>query len=101
MYVCKPHRVISAEDARALKIVLTGADMTASSYPLFPIYQRQGRIWHRYKVGYIDAAGAIVFDPHFDDGLPFSEGLAAVSVNGKWGYIDAKAFWAVAHIAGR
>jgi hypothetical protein len=92
----KPHHVISAEDERAVKIVFTGADMTASSCPLFPIYQRQGRTRHKYKVGYIDAKGAIVIDPHFDDGLPFSEGLAAVAVKGQWGYIDVRGFWTVA-----
>ena len=31
--------------------------------------------------------GAIVIDPQFDYAYPFSEGLAAVFIGGKWGYI--------------
>lgn len=40
------------------------------------------------KWGYVDAAGAFVIEPQFDEAHPFSEGLAAVLVGKKWGYID-------------
>lgn len=45
------------------------------------------------KIGFMDKTGKIVISPHFDstlteDGVTFSEGLAAVYVGDKWGYID-------------
>jgi hypothetical protein len=39
------------------------------------------------KYGFIDQTGKYVVDPAFDDAKPFAEGLAAVHVNGRWGYI--------------
>ena len=41
------------------------------------------------KIGFIDKTGRMVIQPQFAYGLSFSEGLAAVSVDGeKWGFID-------------
>jgi WG containing repeat len=40
------------------------------------------------KVGFVDADGQFKISPVFDDGLPFSGGLAAVKVGEKWGFID-------------
>jgi hypothetical protein len=37
---------------------------------------------------YINQDGEFPFDEKFDRAMPFSEGLAAVLVDGKWGYID-------------
>lgn len=38
---------------------------------------------------YIDKEGRPAFDDvKFEDGLPFSEGLAAVQLGGRWGFID-------------
>jgi hypothetical protein len=41
-----------------------------------------------YKYGYIDKTGEIVIQPQFDDAGDFSEGLAPVRLNGKWGYVS-------------
>ncbi len=38
--------------------------------------------------GFRDATGLLVVPPVFDEARPFSEGLAAVKRNGKWGYIN-------------
>ena len=47
-------------------------------------------IWdERGKYGYIDATGRVVIKPQYDGALPFTEGLAAVSVGKKWGFIDS------------
>ncbi len=37
------------------------------------------------KVGYIDPTGAWVVQPQFDNGSPFSQGLAAVRVREQMG----------------
>jgi hypothetical protein len=49
----------------------------------FLIWDEQG------KYGYIDATGRVVIKPQFDGALPFTEGLAAVSIGKKWGFIDS------------
>ncbi|MFZ2949384.1 MAG: WG repeat-containing protein, partial [Desulfuromonadaceae bacterium] len=41
------------------------------------------------KYGYCDRGGTTVIPPQFDSASLFSEGLAAVHVNGKNGFIDA------------
>lgn len=40
------------------------------------------------KTGYVNAKQKVIIDFMFEDGKPFSEGLAPVKQNGKWGYID-------------
>ena len=40
------------------------------------------------KVGYIDLKGNVVINPIFEYGNDFYEGLASVSLGGKWGFID-------------
>jgi hypothetical protein len=43
---------------------------------LYPVsVRRDGKV----RIGYIDGAGKIVVEPEYDEGEPFSEGLAAVS----------------------
>lgn len=40
------------------------------------------------KVGFVDKNGKDVIDARFDAARPFNQGVAAVRVKGKWGYID-------------
>lgn len=40
------------------------------------------------KTGYINKDGQWIVPPIFDNALPFSEGVAAVQQDGKWGYIS-------------
>jgi hypothetical protein len=42
----------------------------------------------RCLYAFIDKAGRPISDERFDDAKDFSEGLAPVSINGKWGFID-------------
>lgn len=56
---------------------------------LFPIYVRRAKAGDRYKTGYINSKAEIVIPPSFDDGVDFSEGLAAVRTKAFWGFIDA------------
>lgn len=42
---------------------------------------------HNNGVGFIDSAGSWIITPQFEDAMPFSNGLAAVKKDGKWGYI--------------
>jgi hypothetical protein len=39
------------------------------------------------KYGFIDHFGKYIINPTFDDAKPFAEGLAAVRLNKRWGYI--------------
>ena len=47
---------------------------------LFPV--KSGKYY-----GYVDIHGTWLYTPQFDDARSFSEGLAAVKLNGKWGFI--------------
>ena len=38
--------------------------------------------------GYLDRSGKFAIEPKYERTLPFSEGLAAVRINEKWGFID-------------
>src|SRR5206468_8469070 len=40
------------------------------------------------KYGFIDKTGKEVIPRKYDDARSFSEGLAAVKLNGEWGFID-------------
>ena len=41
-----------------------------------------------HKWGFIDKSKKSVVPPKYDEARHFSEGLAAVSLNGKWGFIS-------------
>src|SRR5256885_2208062 len=56
---------------------------TPGAGPLFPAPDGSG--W-----GFIDSRGKNAIAPRFESVLPFSEGLAAVKREGRWGYIDRK-----------
>lgn len=49
---------------------------------LFTVWDERGRY------GFIDGSGRVRIRPQFDGALPFTEGLAAVSIGDKWGFID-------------
>ena len=42
------------------------------------------------KVGYIDKNDKMIVNNIYDDGMDFSDGMAAVCLKGKWGFIDTK-----------
>ena len=46
-------------------------------------------------LGILDKRGSFVRAPEYEDGREFHEGLAAVSVNGRWGYVDAGGSWII------
>jgi WG containing repeat len=54
-----------------------------------------GKGWRRSKVGYINGHGVQVIPPRFDDGLKFSDGLAAAKLGKKWGFIDRSGEFAI------
>ena len=63
----------------------TMGDMT-----IYPLREKR-RLYYNAdlkKYGYADDKGVIAVKPQFDKGENFSEGLAAVMVNNKWGFID-------------
>ena len=45
--------------------------------------------------GYVDEEGKWVIKPKFSDAEDFSEGFAAVKLDGKWGYIKSDGKWLV------
>jgi hypothetical protein len=46
-------------------------------------------------LGIIDNVGSFVQAPEYEDGGEFHEGLAAVRINGKWGYADTSGSWVI------
>ena len=57
---------------------------------LFPIYLGNAKSPNKFTAGFINLEGKIVVGPVFEDARPFSEGLAPVRLNGRWGAINAK-----------
>lgn len=53
---------------------------------LAPMSVRGDSPWPSY--GYVDATGRVAIAPQFRDARRFSEGLAWVNIDGKWGCID-------------
>ena len=45
--------------------------------------------------GFVDEEGKWVIKPKFRDAEDFSEGFAAVKLDGKWGYIKSDGKWLV------
>jgi hypothetical protein len=73
---------------------MCGLLVVLSSFTIAPAQQNGSRglflVWdERGKYGFIDAAGRVVIKPQYDGALPFTEGLAAVSLGKKWGFIDS------------
>ena len=44
--------------------------------------------WGRY--GFVNGAGKFVIEPKYDEALQFSDFLAAVKQDGKWGFINGE-----------
>src|SRR5437762_5550765 len=59
------------------------SEQTSGMNPLLPA--PLGTAW-----GFIDNRGKIIIPPRFEAAQPYSEGLAAVKREGRWGYIDRK-----------
>lgn len=45
------------------------------------------------RIGFVNEAGKIVIKPEFDEALPFSEGFAAVCVDGKYNFMNEKGLY--------
>jgi len=69
--------------ADELKSSETSAEKPMTIASLVPY--RKGDKW-----GFSDENKNIVIPLLYDNAISFSEGLAAVELNGKWGYIDTK-----------
>lgn len=71
----------------ALLVLLSSFNLAlaqqSSSRSLFLIWDERG------KYGFIDVRGRVAIKPQFDGALPFTEGVAAVSIGKKWGFIDS------------
>jgi hypothetical protein len=89
---CANNRLRKAQGTVANALTLTTTLLIAScssageskaidQNQLFPFLQNN-------RFGYLDRQGKIVVPAQFEDGRPFSEGLAAVKINGKYGAID-------------
>lgn len=57
-------------------------DLTDSLDPILEDYESPER-----KIGFINEDGEIVIEPKFDEASHFNNGLAAVNINGFWGYV--------------
>ncbi|MBK9015287.1 MAG: WG repeat-containing protein [Saprospiraceae bacterium] len=49
--------------------------------------------YHHDQWGFMDTTGRLVIQPMFDAVLPFRDGLAWVSIGGKWGYVNGWGDW--------
>lgn len=69
--------------------IFHSSDNTIPIFPLFTFHEGFRRIrTSKDKSGFIGNSGKIVIEPVFDWVDSFSEGLAAVQIQEKWGYIN-------------
>ncbi len=73
---CRP-----SEDRNVQEPVTSKEIRDCDSDYLFSVYLKG-------KYGYINCAGNMTITPQFDLAHEFHEGLAAVEINDKWGFID-------------
>lgn len=73
--------------AQVLFLVLSGTLRVAAQQQSAPELFLVGRDG---KHGYIDCTGRIAIPLHYDDAKDFHDGLAAVNVGGKWGFLDTE-----------
>ncbi|MCP5054142.1 MAG: WG repeat-containing protein, partial [bacterium] len=65
---------------------------------MLPIFAQQGNgdtgalfvFFPENRFGFIDAVGGVKIKPQYQQANDFKEGLAAVQMKGKWGFIDGK-----------
>ncbi len=57
----------------------------------------ENKIWFRegFKYGFADEDCVVLIPATFEDAMPFSDGLAPVKQDGKWGYIDHSGKWMI------
>lgn len=60
-----------------------GNDIDGSEGIYYTLPKKKGE-----KYRFINSKGELLFEHSFDEVAPFSEGLARVKLNGKWGYLD-------------
>ncbi len=71
------------------KTLPNGGDMSAlEAQSMKPLFLASRSVDNSRKIGFIDQLGKIAIKFQFDEAKSFSEGLAAVKSNGKWGYIN-------------
>lgn len=54
------------------------------------LFRANMKVGDKNKSGFVDKYGKTKIDFQYDDACSFSEGMAAVLVNGKWGFINTK-----------
>ncbi len=77
--------VLSTDDSRDEAVAETTPAVTSS-----PARGQLTRFEKNHKYGFKNDVGETVIPPKYDDARDFSEGLAAVKMGGRWGYIDAR-----------
>jgi hypothetical protein len=74
--------IIAIASLVAIQSTLTGCNITSTS--ALPDNSTSTSLKHLQK----DQVTSFVITPQYDDALPFSQGLAAVKIGDKYGYID-------------
>lgn len=78
----------------------SGKTIFTTSYSIFAFSEGLAMVWNKDRYGFVDMSGKLVIPMEYCEAKPFSEGLAAISLEDsqvylhgqynreKWGYID-------------
>jgi hypothetical protein len=80
-------------------VVFTLDRPQGETYDYYPFFSEGRAVWYGEdgRAGFVDSTGSFAIAPEFVRVRPFSEGLAAASMDaeGNWGYIDKNGAWAI------
>lgn len=89
-YCSVNNRIVVKQDGKYKIINAKQETLLECSYEEVKAYEDTQPTVYKDKTGYgyMRSDGSVLIEAQFEDAMPYKGGVAAIKVNGKWGYID-------------